>query len=200
MSPALQGILPDKCMSIVLASASPRRKKLLEELGFRLTIDPSDVDEVFDESLEPSIMASQLAQKKAMDVAVRHPNDIVLGADTIVVIDGLMLSKPIDAEDAKGMLRLLSGRSHFVWTAVSLIRLSTQHVVNFAECTEVRFAALNNTEIDAYVSGGSPLDKAGAYGIQDDWGAVFISGIVGDYYNVVGLPLHALYTHLPEFS
>jgi septum formation protein len=200
MSPALQGILPEKCMSIVLASASPRRKKLLQELGFRLTIDPSDVDEVFDESLEPSLMASQLAQKKALDVASRHPNQIVLGADTIVVVDGLMLAKPLDAEDAKGMLRLLSGRSHFVWTAVSLVRLSTNQFVHFAECTEVRFAALNNTEIDAYVSSGSPLDKAGAYGIQDDWGAVFIKGIVGDYYNVVGLPLHALYTHLPEFS
>jgi len=196
----LQGILPDICMSIVLGSASPRRKKLLQELGFELTIDPSNVEEVFDESIEPSLMASTLAQKKAMDVASRHPNNIVLGADTIVVVDGLMLAKPIDADDAKAMLRILSGRSHYVWTAVSLVRLSTQQYVHFAECTEVRFAPLNNTEIDAYVAGGSPLDKAGAYGIQDDWGAVFISGIVGDYYNVVGLPLHALYTRLPEFA
>lgn len=200
MGPALKGILPNTCLSIVLASASPRRKKLLEELGFQLTVDPSDVEEVFDESKEPSQMASLLAEKKAVDVALRYPNDIVLGADTIVVIDGLMLAKPTDAEDAKSMLRLLSGRSHQVWTAVSLVQMSTNKSVCFAECTEVQFAALNNSEIDAYVSGGSPLDKAGAYGIQDDWGAVFITGIVGDYYNVVGLPLHALYRHLKTFG
>ena len=200
MRPALKGILPDTCLSIVLASASPRRKRLLEELGFTLIIDPSNVEEVFDESIEPSQMAGLLAEKKAMDVATRHPNSIVLGADAIVVIDGLMLAKPTDANDARGMLRLLSGRSHQVWTAVSLVQLSTQRHIHFAECTEVQFAALNDAEIDAYVSGGSPLDKAGAYGIQDDWGAVFITGIVGDYYNVVGLPLHALYRNLQRFS
>lgn len=187
-------------MSIVLASSSPRRKKLLEQLGFTLTIDPSSVEEVFDETLEPSIMARNLASLKAEEVARRHPSQIVLGADTIVVLDGLMLAKPTDAEDAKSMLRLLSGRSHQVWTGVSLIRQSSSTHVSFAECTEVQFAALSDHEIDAYVATGSPLDKAGAYGIQDDWGAVFISGIGGDYYNVVGLPLHALYRNLLKFA
>lgn len=194
------GILPGACMSIVLASSSPRRKKLLEQLGFTLTIDPSSVEEVFDETLEPSIMARNLASLKAEEVARRHPSQIVLGADTIVVLDGLMLAKPTDAEDAKSMLRLLSGRSHQVWTGVSLIRQSSSTHVSFAECTEVQFAALSDHEIDAYVATGSPLDKAGAYGIQDDWGAVFISGIGGDYYNVVGLPLHALYRNLLKFA
>jgi septum formation protein len=187
-------------MSLVLASASPRRKKLLQQLGFDLKIDPSDVEEVFDESVEPSIMARNLAGLKAEEVARRHPSEIVLGADTIVVLDGLMLSKPIDSEDAKSMLRLLSGRPHHVWTGVSLVRRDTDTHISFAECTEVQFAALSDHEIDAYVATGSPLDKAGAYGIQDDWGAVFISGIKGDYYNVVGLPLHALYLNLLKFA
>ncbi len=195
-----KSILPGACMSIVLASASPRRKKLLQQLGFELKIDPSSVEEVFDESLEPSLMACNLAAQKAEEVARRHPSEIVLGADTIVVLDGLMLSKPMDEEDAKGMLRLLSGRSHHVWTGVSLVRQSTDTHISFAECTEVQFAALSDHEIDAYVATGSPLDKAGAYGIQDDWGAVFISGISGDYYNVVGLPLHAMYRNLLKFA
>ncbi len=195
-----KSILPGACMSIVLASASPRRKKLLQQLGFELTIDPSSVEEVFDESIEPSLMACNLAGQKAEEVAGRHPDKIVLGADTIVVLDGLMLSKPMDEEDAKAMLRLLSGRSHHVWTGVSLVRRSTDTHISFAECTEVHFAALTDHEIDAYVASGSPLDKAGAYGIQDDWGAVFISGINGDYYNVVGLPLHAMYRNLLKFA
>jgi len=194
------GILPGACMSIVLASASPRRKNLLHQLGFELKIDPSSVDEVFDESMEPSIMARNLAFQKAEEVSMRHPDEIVLGADTIVVLDGLMLSKPQDTDDAKAMLRLLSGRIHQVWTGVSLIKRSTDTTISFAECTEVQFAALSDHEIDAYVATGSPLDKAGAYGIQDDWGAVFISGINGDYYNVVGLPLHAMYRNLLKFA
>jgi septum formation protein len=149
---------------------------------------------------EKLLMACNLAAQKAEEVASRHPSEIVLGADTIVVLDGLMLSKPMDEEDAKGMLRLLSGRSHHVWTGVSLVRQSTDTHISFAECTEVQFAALSDHEIDAYVATGSPLDKAGAYGIQDDWGAVFISGISGDYYNVVGLPLHAMYRNLLKFA
>ena len=195
-----KSILPGACMSLVLASASPRRRKLLQQLGFDLKIDPSSVEEVFDESIEPSLMARNLASLKADEVASRHPSEIVLGADTIVVLDGLMLAKPIDEDDAKAMLRLLSGRFHQVWTGVSLIRRATDTHINFAECTEVQFAALSDHEIDAYVSTGSPLDKAGAYGIQDDWGAVFISGIKGDYYNVVGLPLHAMYRNLLKFA
>ncbi len=194
------GILPGACMSIVLASASPRRRNLLQQLGFELKIDPSSVDEVFDESMEPSIMARNLAFQKAEEVSLRHPDEIVLGADTIVVLDGLMLSKPQDTDDAKAMLRLLSGRIHQVWTGVSLIKRATDTTISFAECTEVQFTALSDHEIDAYVATGSPLDKAGAYGIQDDWGAVFISGINGDYYNVVGLPLHAMYRNLLKFA
>jgi septum formation protein len=193
-------ILPGACMSLVLASASPRRKKLLQQLGFVLKIDPSSIDEVFDESLEPSIMAKNLASLKAEEVSLRHPTEIVLGADTIVVLDGLMLAKPVDSDDAKAMLRLLSGRIHQVWTGVSLQKRETDTNISFAECTEVQFSALTDHEIDAYVASGSPLDKAGAYGIQDDWGAVFISGIKGDYYNVVGLPLHAMYRNLLKFA
>jgi len=192
-------ILPASCMSIVLASASPRRRKLLEQLGFELQIVPSSVDETFDHTLAPSEMAKQLAYRKAADIAQSHLSRIVLGADTIVVVDGSMIAKPDDAEDACKMLARLSGRSHQVWTGVSLIQLDRNLEISFSECTEVQFAPLTSHEIEAYVATGSPLDKAGAYGIQDDWGAVFVSGIKGDYYNVVGLPLHAMYRNLLRF-
>ncbi len=189
------GVLPGARVPLVLASNSPRRRRLLEQLGFDLLVDPSHVDETFDPSQTPAEMAMALAKAKANDVARRHPGQIVLGADTIVVLDGEMLGKPTDAADACRLLALLAGRSHEVWTGVCL-RGPTDDETCFAERTEVEFAPLTDAEIEAYVATGSPLDKAGAYGIQDDWGAVFVSGIRGDYYNVVGLPLHALYRHL----
>lgn len=193
-------ILPANCMSLVLASGSPRRKSLLERLGFSLTIVPSSVEELFDESMEPSQMAIQLADLKASQIATNYPDRIVLGADTIVVLDGLMMAKPIDHNDAVRMLQLLSGRTHQVWTGVCLVQLEKQQKIHFVERTDVQFAALTDDEIQQYITTAQPFDKAGAYGIQDDWGSVFVTGIVGDFYNVVGLPLHALYRHLKRMA
>jgi len=193
-------ILPANCMSLVLASGSPRRKSLLERLGFSLTVIPSSVEELFDESIEPSQMAIQLADLKASQIAPNYPDKIVLGADTIVVVDGLMMAKPIDHNDAVRMLQLLSGRTHQVWTGVCLVQMEKQQKIHFVERTDVQFAALTDDEIQQYITTAQPFDKAGAYGIQDDWGSVFVTGIVGDFYNVVGLPLHALYRHLKQMA
>lgn len=195
-SDRLNGVLPGKRVPLVLASASPRRRRLLEQLGFELTVDPSQAEEILDPGIPPSEMAVSLARAKTSEVASRHPGQIVLGADTIVVLDGHMLGKPENDLEACDMLARLAGRSHEVWTGVCLRGPEPDQETCFAERTEVEFAPLTAAEIEAYVATGSPLDKAGAYGIQDDWGAVFVSGIRGDYYNVVGLPLHALYRHL----
>jgi len=145
-------------------------------------------------------MAIQLADLKASQIAPNYPDKIVLGADTIVVLDGLMMAKPIDHNDAVRMLQLLSGRTHQVWTGVCLVQMEKQQKIHFVERTDVQFAALTDDEIQQYITTAQPFDKAGAYGIQDDWGSVFVTGIVGDFYNVVGLPLHALYRHLKQMA
>lgn len=178
----------------ILASASPRRQTLLARLGVRFEVDPSNVDETVDEHAAPEATATRLALEKAWDVAERHPEALVLGADTIVVIDGKVLGKPASATDAIAMLTCLSGRTHRVYTGIALIHPASGRALAECETTEVTFAHMSDREKLEYVATGSPLDKAGAYGIQDDEGAWFVSGIVGDFYNVVGLPLHRLYT------
>ncbi len=177
----------------VLASASPRRRTLLSRLGVPCTVDPAHVDESIDDSALPEAEAARLASEKAAWVAARHPDALVLGADTIVVIDGRVLGKPESTDEAHAMLRTLSGRSHHVHTGVALVHRPSGRAVAETESTRVTFAPMTEAERAAYVATGSPLDKAGAYGIQDDEGAWFVSGIEGDFYNVVGLPLHRLY-------
>ncbi len=155
---------------------------------------PSDFDESTLPLWPPDQHVLQSATAKAQDVAVRIDDGIVIGADTIVVADEQVLGKPVDAEDARRMLRMLSGRSHYVYTGVCVIRRSNGETARTA-CdyvrTEVRFCAMSDATIDAYVATGEPLDKAGAYGIQER-AAVLIEGIVGDYFNVVGLPVYCL--------
>jgi septum formation protein len=187
---------------IVLASKSPRRKKLLEQIGLSFGVITSDIDEKeLDTSIEPAEYAKQLAIMKAKDVAGKLNDEaIVIGADTIVVLDGKILNKPEDAADARRMLGLLSGNTHTVYTGVALIDSKSKATNAAVKATDVTFRRLNEKEIAAYVATKSPLDKAGAYGIQDDFGAVFISHIEGCYYNIVGLPLEMLYTMLAEFS
>ncbi len=184
---------------LVLASQSPRRLALLSQIGLDAEVCPAHVDE---ESLAadraPEEYASHLALLKAQAVAQSRADDvIVLGADTIVVCDGHILNKPIDAADAHRMLRMLSGRTHTVITAVALVRSNT-HMLRQSS-TKVRFRELSDTEIAAYIAGGSPMDKAGSYGIQDDYGAVFVEHIEGCYYTIVGLPLELLFLMLGEF-
>lgn len=181
---------------LVLASASPRRRGLLRDLGLSFEVYPSGVDETVIAGETPDQAVERLALAKALDVAGSWPHALTIGADTVVVLDGDMLGKPADPAEAREMLRRLSGRSNIVFTGLALVHPDTNRSVVAHERTEVSFSALAENEIEAYVRSGAPLDKAGAYGIQGDLGAVFISRIDGDYFNVVGLPLHLLYTLL----
>ena len=178
---------------IVLASASPRRRELLQNMGLDFEIITSDgAEQVFENEL-PQDTVKRLSSEKALNVAKRAPYDdcIVIGADTVVAIDGKILGKPVDEGDAKRMLTLLSGRTHKVYTGVSVIEtISGERVSDYVE-TEVKFVNLTERQIEKYVSSGEPMDKAGAYGIQD-LGAMLVEKINGDYFNVVGLPVSRL--------
>ena len=174
---------------LILASQSPRRRELLSMLGLPFQIHTADIDETMDPLLPPEEEVMRVSEAKARAVAKAHPADLILSADTIVVVDGTVLGKPHDPAEAKAMLRRLSGRCHTVMTAFCLFQ-DGQADVHLEE-THLRFKPLSQAEIDAYVATGSPLDKAGAYGIQDQ-AAIFVEAMDGDYYNVMGLPLCAL--------
>lgn len=180
----------------LLASASPRRQQLLERIGFTFEVIPSDVEERVPHGKAPSYVVQHLAELKAETVAGPRPEALTLGADTVVVLEEEILGKPADEEEARLMLRRLSGRTHTVLTGLALLHPASGRRMTAYESTRVTFAELEDAEIEAYVRTGSPLDKAGAYGIQDDRGALYVTRIDGDYYNVVGLPLHRLYTLL----
>lgn len=180
---------------LVLASRSPRRKRLLESLGLRFTVQASGIEETAPSDLTPDALVEHLAQAKAEAVAPAHPGALVLAADTVVVLDKAVLGQPADAGEARAMLRRLSGRTHTVCTGLTLVHAASERRATTHEATRVTFAALTDAEIDAYVATGAPLGKAGAYGIQNG-GALFIERIEGDYYNVVGLPLRRLYVLL----
>ena len=187
---------------LILASSSPRRKHLLEQIGLSFTLQPSSVDESVFSPLgcTPDDFVRLLSEQKARDVALKTKGPaIVIGADTIVVLDGIILGKPLDENDAISMLTALSGHTHTVYTGLALIESHTQRIVVKVQKTEVTFRELSLEEIRKYVATGSPLDKAGSYGIQDDFGAVFVAHIVGCYYNIVGLPLELFYRTLHEF-
>lgn len=182
----------------VLASKSPRRKELLKNIGIKAEIIPANVDESSLSTLPPDKMVTQLALLKASDVARSFGgNTYVIAADTIVVLDGKVFGKPHDIEDAKRMLRALSSNTHSVYTGYCVIRCKDGTAVAKYEKTEVTFRALSEHEIDAYVKTREPMDKAGAYGIQEK-GSIFIEKISGDYFNVVGLPVCALSRLLNE--
>lgn len=180
---------------LVLASASPRRTELLRAAGIGFTIEVANVDESLLPGEAPRAYVERLARAKAE--ASAHAGTLTLGADTTVVIDGEILGKPADAEDAKRMLRALSNRWHEVWTGVALVDAATQRVWTSAEVTRVKFAELSEAEIDWYVASGEPMDKAGAYGIQDR-ASRFVERIEGSYTNVVGLPVQTVYRVLKE--
>jgi septum formation protein len=174
---------------LVLASASPRRRELLAQAGFTFDVFTADIPEVRKPGEDPIRFVTRLAREKAEAVAERHalpPDTIVLGADTIVLVDDEILGKPQDAADAARMLRLLSGRTHQVITGVCLVKGRERQ--RAAEVTFVRFHTLSDKEIEAYVATGEPMDKAGAYAIQGRAGR-WVPRIHGCYFNVVGLPL-----------
>ncbi|WP_083486138.1 Maf family protein [Alicyclobacillus ferrooxydans] len=177
---------------LILASSSPRRRELLSMLGLEFSIDVSDLDEVIEEGLAPSEVVRQLASQKAAAVAKRQPPEtsdtLILAADTIVVLEGRILGKPADRNEAIEMLSRLQGNRHEVFTGVCLIHLPSGRVQSEFERTEVTMAPLLRSEIEHYVDTLEPMDKAGAYGIQG-FGATIIEGITGDYFTVMGLPI-----------
>ena len=185
---------------IILASASPRRRELLSQAGISFIIQPGNVEEDLSQ-LEgsPAEKAKQLAFMKARDIADKNREGLVLGADTIVVVDGVIFGKPENDADARRMLMELSGREHFVITGLALIDSSSNECRTGHEETRVRFARLTDSEIEAYIRTGEPFDKAGAYALQG-MGVLLVEGIDGCYSNVVGLPLMRLRRLLAEFG
>ncbi len=177
---------------LVLASASPRRAEILRAIGWPFEALPADIDESRHDHEDAETYVKRVAQAKAEVVTPRVPGATVVGADTVVVVDGKILGKPRDAEDARRMLRLLQGRWHQVLTGVAVFNGNVGQPRVAHEVTEVRFAVMDEAEVNWYVTTGEPMDKAGAYAIQG-LGARFIKGIKGDYSNVVGLPVRLLY-------
>ncbi len=184
-----------KGKELILASASPRRKWLMEELGLEFSIHPKNVEEVYPDDLKREEIPMFLSKLKASAFSEQElEGKIVLTADTIVWLNDRELQKPVDLEDAKRMIRLLSGATHEVYTAIT-VRTSDQVISDF-DRTEVHFRELTEDEIDFYVQKYKPLDKAGAYGIQEWIGYIGIDRIDGCYFNVMGLPLRKVYSVL----
>ncbi len=180
---------------LILASASPRRRELLHRAGIEVEVVPAHVNEDPRPGEDPKLLAERLAREKAGAVFARYPQSFVLGADTIVIVDGHVLNKPADADDAARMLRMLSGRRHQVTTGVCLLGPEVRDVRS--ETTEVEFQRLSEEEIRGYVVSGEPMDKAGAYGIQGR-ASRWIPRVEGCYFNVVGLPVPLVYRMLRE--
>ena len=184
-----------KLPKIILASGSPRRAEILSSVGWEFTKDIPDIDESELPGETPEAYVQRLAKTKGKTVAARHSGETVLAADTTVVIDGAIIGKPIDLADARRMLKLLSGRRHDVLTGVALVKNGTAQVA--MQRTGVKFAELTDAEINFLAEMGDPLDKAGAYAVQAQ-AALFIEGIEGDYWNVVGLPINLVYELLKK--
>lgn len=183
-------------MNIILASKSPRRKALLNVLGLDFTVKTSSCDEFFDYMLPVEDIVKSLSFQKADDVAKTcGKDDIIIGADTVVVYQNNILGKPKDFDDAKRMLHLLSGKTHQVYTGITIIRNSDRKIVTDYEKTDVTFRKITSQEIENYVNSGDPMDKAGAYSIQGT-ASSFVLNLEGDYNNVVGLPIYMLSKYL----
>jgi septum formation protein len=176
---------------LILASGSPRRAEILNAVGWEFEKIVADVDETEFPNENPTDYVMRLAKTKAEVVAVNYPNRTVLGADTTVVIDNQILGKPTDFDDARRMLRMLSGKTHEVLTGVAVVKNGETRVG--IQSTKVKFATLSDAEIEYLVEFGEPLDKAGGYAVQAQ-AALFIEGIIGDYWNVVGLPISLVYS------
>ncbi|MCU0405770.1 MAG: Maf family protein [Ignavibacteriaceae bacterium] len=187
-------------LQIYLASKSPRRRKLLKQLGIKFKSFSVNSTEDFLDGEHPVECVKRIAVEK-MDLAKQRVNNsIIITADTIVVLNGKVIGKPSNKNDALKILSLLSGKVHIVYTGFCVFNQTTNKLLLDYERTEVEFRKLTKDEIADYVDGGSPMDKAGAYGIQDDFGAVFVKRINGCYYNVVGLPLTKLYNALRKVT
>lgn len=180
---------------MILASGSPRRRELLEGMGVDFRVIEPEIEERPREGESPASFVRRLAVEKARKVAEVHPSSWVLGADTVVVLEGEIMGKPRGASEAASMLRRLSGKVHNVLTAFALVNLAEGRQITGLEITEVKFVPMDETDIRWYISTGEPLGKAGAYAIQGR-GGVFVEWVKGSYSNVVGLPLAQLLPHL----
>ncbi len=183
-------------MELILASASPRRKELLEKIGLPFTVQPAKGEERITQK-SPAAVVMELSRQKAEEIAAAQTEDcIIIGADTVVAKGEKIMGKPKDAADAKQMLRSIADDCHQVYTGVTLIRTGVHpQSVTFQEKTDVFLYPISDAELDAYIASGDPMDKAGAYGIQGDF-AIYVKRIAGDYYNVVGLPIGRVYQEL----
>lgn len=185
--------------TIILASASPRRKELLKRIGLRFKVEPSDYEENISPELGPHELARALSSEKAKLVAKNHKSALVIAADTFIVFEGKILGKPRTETEAKKMLETISGRQHSVITGFTIIDTEDNRALSKSVETKVYVRKLTSNEIDAYIRSKEPLDKAGAYAIQG-LGSIFVEKIEGDYFNVIGLPLSALAESLKEFG
>jgi septum formation protein len=184
---------------IILASASPRRKELLEKIGLKFEVEPSNYAEDMRSRLRPDELAKSISLEKAKVVASKHKNAIVIAADTFIVFRGKIMGKPNTEAEARKMLMRLRGKSHSVITGFTILDADNDKVLTKSVETIIHIKNLNPEEIDAYVKSKEPLDKAGAYAIQG-LGSVIVERIEGDYFNVMGLPLSALAESLKEFE
>ena len=184
---------------IILASQSPRRKDIMAMTPWEFEVEASDVDETMDENLDLETNLKLLSEKKADPIAEKYPNNVVIGSDTIVYAENRVLGKPKDDEEAAEMLRLFSGKSHYVYTGVCILHKASNKKVAFCERTKVTFKTLTEDEIAWYISTKEHVGKAGAYAVQGPAG-MLITGIEGDYFNVVGLPLNRVYEELSKFE
>ncbi len=203
MKTILTSILKEN-KTLVLASKSLRRKQLLKLLNLPFTTQASKSAEIFNDNETPQNIVQMLALQKANDVSEDHPHSLIIGADTIVVLDDEIVGKPNDKQHAKKMLAKLKERTHRVLTGTALVKTDENGNITreqtFFEETVVTFGKITSRQINQYLKTEEFMDKAGAYGIQDKWGAIFVKKIEGDYYNVVGLPLHSLYFNLQQFA
>ncbi len=182
---------------IILASNSPRRRQILADAGFTFTVVAKNISEDYPLDLPPETVPIYLARKKAAAFEAQVKDEIVIAADTVVILEGNILEKPVDVVDAFQMLTRLSGKKHKVVTGICLF--SKDKEVFFSELTEVTFAPLSTEEIEFYIHTYKPFDKAGSYGIQEWLGMIGVSSIAGSFYNVMGLPIHQVYTALHDF-
>ena len=183
---------------LILASSSPRRQYLMKEAGFDFTVEKPDVDELFPDDLPVEQVARYLAALKAEFFRPRLRDEIIVTADTVVILEGRILNKPLDRKEAFHMLSSLSGKTHTVMTGVCI--LTKEEEISFDDTTHVTFQRLDESEIDYYVDTYKPYDKAGAYGAQDWIGMVALKKIEGSYFNVMGLPIHKVYQSLKAYG
>jgi septum formation protein len=182
---------------LILASGSPRRREILTMLGYTFKVSPADADETLEEGIAPDCAVAELSKRKAEAVGKLYPSDVVLGADTLVFCDGAILGKPENREDAASMLRLLSGRTHQVYTGVTVLNQTGSKT--WVNRSNVTFLDLTEEEIRSYLETGEPMDKAGAYAVQGK-GSALIESISGDFFAVMGLPASSTVRSLKEFG